>query len=380
MIDNDEQVFDQLIDKMLKEPLSFSDAELDKLISHGLNFNDLRDCLTRIYDLNDEQLSTESISNTGLLGILNRSSNKARKSKYYKRIESQNRGVNYKHIFAEGDSWFQFPYFVKDVVDWLNDRDDYLIYCESSAGDWFTNILYESRIVPALSTYGSAYFLISGGGNDLVGSDRIACMVSTKPQPLRYTISSQIADPTITDDQRKIVIDAQPFITKEFYAYLWVIKAQYKILFGNLYAENNKHKNVISITHGYDYAIPSNRLGFDFKYPYQPIVNHLIQSGKWLFNPMMIKGIKNRYAQKAIMFTFIYEFNQIFIDLAKEFENVYHIDCRGVAESRDDWFDEMHLKDHAYRKIAKAYQYIIDGKNVNCDKVVWAKEFKGDDL
>jgi hypothetical protein len=376
MIENEEQLFEHLIDKMLKEPLSFTEDDLNSLISHGLNFEDLRDCLARIYDLNEEQLSTESISNTGLLGTLNRSSNKARKSRYYKRIESQNRGDNYKHIFAEGDSWFQFPYFVKDVVDWLNDRDDYLIYCESSAGDWFTNILYESRIVPALSTFGSRYFLISGGGNDLVGSDRIACMVSTKPQTRKYINSSEIADPTITAEQRKLILDSQPYITKEFYAYLWVIKAQYKILFGNLYAENNKHKNVISITHGYDYAIPSNRLGFDIKYPYQPIINYLIKSGGWLFNPMMIKGIKNRYAQKAIMLTFIYEFNQIFIDLAERFDKVYHIDCRGVAESRDDWFDEMHLKNHAYRKIARAYQFIIDGKNTYGEKVVRATDFK----
>jgi hypothetical protein len=373
MIGNDEQLFKDLLNKMLKEPLSFTDDDLDNLLSHGLNFEDLRDCLKRIYDLNEEQLTKESDSNTGRLGIW---SNKARKNKYYKKIARQSRGSDYKHIFAEGDSWFQFPYFVKDVVDWLNDRDDYLIYCESSAGDWFTNILYQSQIVPALSTYGSQYFLISGGGNDLVGSDRIACMVSQNNQKSKYTDASQITDMTVTDGQKNMILHAQAFITKEFYAYLWVIKAQYRILFGSLYAKNNKHNKVIAITHGYDYAIPSNKIGFDFRYPHQPIINKFIKTGKWLFNPLMIKGITDFNLQKAILFTFIFEFNQIFIDLAKRFDNVYHIDCRGIAESRDDWFDEMHLKNHANQKVARAYQYIIDDKNLNNDKVIRAKDLQ----
>lgn len=132
----------------------------------------------------------------------------------------------------------------------------------------------------------------------------------------------------------------------------------------------------MSITQGYDYAIPNNKLNFDIRYPYQPIINKLLGSGKWLFTPMMIRNIKDRYLQKAIMFTFINEFNLIFHDIASRYEKVYHIDCRGVAQNPTDWFDELHLKSNVYNSVAKAYMQIIDGKNPENNKIIWAKDFK----
>ena len=36
-------------------------------------------------------------------------------------------------LAAEGDSWFQFPFVLKDVIDWTFER--FAVYCRSEAGD-----------------------------------------------------------------------------------------------------------------------------------------------------------------------------------------------------------------------------------------------------
>ena len=44
----------------------------------------------------------------------------------------------------------------------------------------------------------------------------------------------------------------------------------------------------------------------------------------------------------------------------------------GVAKGHDDWFDELHLKSHVFKKVANAYKECIDGFG-STDKVVRAK-------
>ncbi len=132
-----------LLNKMLRHPLEFNEKNFERLLSLNLNFEDLRICLKRIFDLNEEQLRTQSKSDTAILGRLNRMSNKARKKQFARKIKKR-ATENDLIIYAEGNSWFQFPYFITDVIDWLNKEPNYHIYCESSAGDWFMN--FYSRV------------------------------------------------------------------------------------------------------------------------------------------------------------------------------------------------------------------------------------------
>lgn len=110
---------------------------------------------------------------------------------------------------------------------------------------------------------------------------------------------------------------------------------------------------MLILTQGYDYPVPFKGFRFDPMYPYQPLVNIITGSSKWLFTPLMMKGITNPKDQQAILQAFIFEFNLMFMDLVQqpEFKNVVHIDCRGNAKSHDDWFDELHLKSHAFKRI-----------------------------
>ncbi|MEO8446687.1 MAG: hypothetical protein ABI528_04285 [bacterium] len=71
------------------------------------------------------------------------------------------------------------------------------------------------------------------------------------------------------------------------------------------------------------------------------------------------------------MMAMIYELNKVFIWLAgrEQFKNVYHIDCRGIAEGNiENWFDELHLKSDKFSKIAAAYKFAIDNLTDNNNK------------
>ena len=65
----------------------------------------------------------------------------------------------------------------------------------------------------------------------------------------------------------------------------------------------------------------------------------------------------------------IFEFNEMLKTIAGEFQNVYYIDCRGVAKGQKDWYDELHLKSHVFKKVARVYSRLINGE-IKGEKVI----------
>lgn len=373
---------EELINELLHDPLNFERMNMmDDLIKSGLTFDDIRECIRKIYDLSESQLRETSNANKGMMGKLNRRSTSQRMKRFNRRIKKLKEGDNYKIIYTEGDSWFQFPVFIKDIIDWLNDNKNYIIYSDAYGGDWITNIIYESQYVSALSVLRPDFFLISGGGNDLVGNNRLAIMVRQNNKPgsyyPKYPPDNPINDPDLSAKHIKMIMDAQQYITKEFYAFLLVIKAQYLKLFRDLYDSGSTQKEVITITQGYDYAIPGLKPDWPLFHPVQVLINKIAGNGCWLKRPLKIRGIFDEEIQKAIVMTFIYEFNQVFISLTTQygFDNVYHVDCRDLAFFNKCWFDELHYKSHVYKISARAYSHIIDNRG-NCEKVIKASDFR----
>ena len=90
------------------------------------------------------------------------------------RFEQIVNGGKYKGplIAAEGDSSFQFPFILKDVIDWV--FEDFAVYCRSEAGDTLDNMVRTGEYLDALARTGGRVLLLSGGGNDLVAGGNIA--------------------------------------------------------------------------------------------------------------------------------------------------------------------------------------------------------------
>ncbi|MFN8239411.1 MAG: hypothetical protein U0X39_01510 [Bacteroidales bacterium] len=366
---------EEIIEKLLHDPLNFSNSLLQRLISLDLTFDDLRECIRRIYDLSERQLRETSNANMGMMGKLNRYSTGRRIKKFNRKTNRVKENDGRVIIYAEGDSWFQFPVFITDIIDWINKVDKYHIYSEAYGGDWITNIIYESQYVSSLSVYKPAYFLISGGGNDLVGNNRLAIMISKTPVQPKYDSANPLDDASLTAEQVSMIMMAQEHITKEFYSFIWAIKAQYLLMFSRIYRTGSTQKDIICITQGYDYAIPGlHQTNFLF-HPVQVIINKALDNGCWLKRPMLIRGITDPILQRAIVMTLIYEFNNMFIDLALNFgfDRIYHVDCRGLATKPSDWYDELHYRSSNYKKVANAYRIIIDSGG-KCPRIIRVSE------
>ena len=149
-------------------------------------------------------------------------------------------------IAAEGDSWFQFPFILKDVIDSV--FDSYAVFCRSEAGDTLENMARRAEYLDALERTGGRVLLLSGGGNDLVAGGELARHLRpfdkalTPAQYLRPSFGA-ILDEAIAHIERMVRQVGRAF------------------------------PQAAVITHGYDYVVPAD--------------------GKWLGKPMKAQGIKD---------------------------------------------------------------------------------------
>ncbi|HZH66493.1 MAG TPA: hypothetical protein VEY10_16500 [Flavisolibacter sp.] len=343
-----------LLYKMLhpKKEGRFTEQDFLELVhlkdDEAVTFDDLRGNIRQIYDMNENSLLTESNAMGGSLAWLNRKKQDLRRKKFFSRIRDGKRTKDYKTIVAEGDSWFCFPLYVKDINEWLIEDEAINLYSIAAAGDWLTNIIYEGKYVEELSLVEPDVFLISGGGNDFCGSNRLAFMINTN------------VDEELTGDEFCKVC-----ISDAFEAFMWTLQTQYWILLSSL-NRSEKLKELKVITQGYDYVIPfpKVRRGPDM---IQWIINKATATGDWLRTPLMLKGLRKIESHIAVTAYFIDKVNEMFIKLANykepsgdyKFPNLYHVDCRGVAGGFEGWFDEIHLKSDKFEIVANAYKHII---------------------
>ncbi len=341
----------------------------------------------RIFD--KKEIPNKSDADQGLLGKYNEKDRAYRNGLFFEKIKSGFRdSPKKKVILAEGDSWFQFPRIflgldaVKDIIDHLIEDKNYAINSLAYGGDWLSNILSLGEYVEELTLLSPDVFLISGGGNDMVGSSRLATMVKNPFFQNKEEIADEIEknrflkelfelrkkqasqDNFIKD--RKIFVEEKyqkglVYIQDEFFQFINIVMVQYYLFMYNI-LKSGKYDNMKIITQGYDFAVPRKDKE-PKKNIYNKAINKANQNGKWLDIPLKMKGIIDDETQEAIVYVMIYEFNEMLIQLAnfKHFKNVYHIDNRGIAKYEDgDWFDELHLQSRVFKKVAALYKQCID--------------------
>ena len=345
-----------LIDKLIKNPKGFTDIELDKLLNDNtFSAKDLRPILLRLFDKNDDSIRNDSGADKGKMGKWNRKSYKKRQKLFWKKI---NKGNVSKIILAEGDSWFEYPKFITDIIDHLNKRKEYAINSLAYGGDWISNILYEQQYIEKLSLIKPDIFLISGGGNDLVGGYRLAQLLN-KRQDVNIPINLDLNNPA---DKLKF---SELCFNNEYFTLIQLFKLQYKLLFKSIEQETDKFSNLKIITQGYDYAIPNSKIGFGLNILRiaRPVTNWFIGNGKWLKTPLLLRGYENSKEQKAIVYGMIHYFNEMMIEVGSSYSNVYHIDSRGSVNENKGWYNELHPHSYEFKKIAKVYKKCIESSD-----------------
>lgn len=296
----------------------------------------------------------------GNLRKMNEIKNGRRNKRFYKKIGAGFRDLGDKTkkvILAEGDSWFNYPIILTDLIDRIAMEENFAVLSLASGGDWLLNMLTARQYVEGLSVLHPDVFLISGGGNDLVGSNRLAAMID--PDGCNEYEESEWAKRLIKNAEKKAVpLDVERFrngvrlLSKDFFALLMFFHLQYYDVISrivvNAQAPGDKFFGIQIITQGYDYAIPSyqKRFGVNPVKWYLPFIRFFLGHGGWLKTPMLMRGIRDQKNREDLVYAMIYLFNEMMIDIGTLVNRedccfVSHIDSRGSL-GRNGWADELH--------------------------------------
>lgn len=258
--------------------------------------------------INPELVDDEGAKADVTMRFFNAMSKRRRQKRYFQKIE---RGWDGLRIVSQGDSWFQYPFLMSDVIDQL--FDDYAIYSLGADGDLVQDMLDQDEILQAVRQQNPHVFLISGGGDDLFGNG----MLKTALHPF------------------KAGKPAKDYPNATFGNRLRDVICIYRSIFERLLSEFPSLK---ILCHGYDYFRPSN--------------------GPWLGKPMAALGIEDKTLQAQIVAEMIDRFNTALVDLAGEFPgSVVRVSCLDCV--RGNWHDELHPNNAGYAYVADNFRAVI---------------------
>jgi hypothetical protein len=239
---------------------------------------------------------------------LNKWSRDKRHRRYRLKLKSGYDGVK---IVSEGDSWFQYPVLLKDVIDHL--FEEFAIYSLGAGGDLQENMFEAEEYMPAIAAEQPDFFILSGGGNDLVGDGNLSLLLR------QY-------DPSLAPEE---------YPNAKFETFERRIETLYNRIFDNV---AQRFPQVRVVCHGYDFAIPAN--------------------GKWLGKPMAQNGIVDSELQAAIVREIMNRFSELMIRITRSRPRVHFVDCRRAVPP-EEWYDELHPTDLGFRRVAERFRQVL---------------------
>ncbi len=362
-----------LIDKLIKHPELFNQEDIHVLLGIAADGSlneelvtalDLKLAILRIFDQNENYKFDNSTA--GYLGRLNNRSQNRRNKKFIKKLKANPTAMR---VVAAGDSWFEHP-ISDDVIDWINELGgkDTAIYSLARGGDFLTNILEGREYITEVSIIDPDVFLVSAGGIELVNHRRVALMVNAKggcvdeAYKQAHPLISQVLDDSSVSHETKTKIErGLRFLNGEYFALMAILELNYKYMIRQL---RKKFPKLRMICHGYDYPIPSFRLG-SWGQPVSRLMRVIGDNGRHFKQPLLIKRIYDQQDQDDIAFTMLYLFNEMLYKLVHDpifGKEVYMIDCRGYAAA-EDWFDELHLEPKKIKKVAEVFVQCMQSKD-----------------
>jgi len=253
-----------------------------------------------------------------------------------KRFERRRPGSDLPVLVSEGDSWFQFPFLVKDTVDQLG--EDHLIWSLDAAGDTAENMVNRRPEylagLRAQKANGVAAFLFSAAGNDVIGEDAFG-------EPVLLSLLKP------HDPER----DAAWHIDQAALArVLTFLETAYQRVVATVRADDDLARTPI-LVHAYDYALPGGHPG-DPRHP------RWAAQDKWLGRALVRRDITDQQLQRDVV--------RILIDATYDMlervcgdssrTGVHLVDVRGTLPEVTDWVDEIHATDDGFRRVADRFR------------------------
>jgi hypothetical protein len=226
----------------------------------------------------------------------------------YKKMARRNPDLP--RFVSEGDSWFQHP-MLKDIIDYVGEK--FPVYCMAEAGDTIENYLKEGEMFKAIEEVKPKGFLLSGGGNDILGES----MVNFLQKQFDDAPEGEMPD---------------RFFNQDFENALGSVINNYRSIFNYL---KKNYPEMKVFTHGYDYPrplAPGTKKGWIGKY----------------FDQFGILRSGDRSHAVHFMMD---EFNKRLEALTAEYPGqVEYINLRQRVRD-DQWDDEIHPTDEGYGEV-----------------------------
>lgn len=262
------------------------------------------------------------------LGFLNSIYQARRRRKFEQRLAA---GDGRPVLLAEGDSWFQYPVWLDDVIDHL--EPDYNVFCLSAGGDLLRTMVAEAEYrdhLLRLQEKENVVFramLFSAGGNDVVGDQLRAFL---KPFDRTLDAAGHVDSKAFSDKMARIVADFETMI--------------------------NSVRSVLPLLpiliHGYDYSSPLPEQGFTIP-----------PKDGWVGEPMRALGIPDGPLQAEIVRVMIDGVNNALMTLAGgnvtggRHKRVFFVDNRNVVKGR--WADELHPTNEGFSAVADNFRRVM---------------------
>lgn len=243
-----------------------------------------------------------------LVASLNANARARRHRLYRDRIAS---GWTGPRIVSEGDSWFQYPMFLTDIIDHL--MEDHAVLSHDAAGDTLAQMIQQNEVIRAVEREGARAVLLSAGGNDLFQGGNIANLIET-------------VTPGAT---------ALTLVGPRFDAFLSQVIADYRALILRIRAA---HPRVVILIHGYSAAFS--------------------RMDRWIGQPLKAKGVMPVAVQNRVIEVMLDRFNDALKRMAGDPAmggRLVHVDLTGLGRRPDDWFDEIHMDSASNKAAARAF-------------------------
>lgn len=239
-------------------------------------------------------------------------------------------------LVSEGDSWFQFPFLLADVIDQLDAH--YLIWSLDAAGDTANNmVVRRPEYMEGLrkqKAHGVQAFLFSAAGNDVIGQTAAGTSVLhglVKPFQAGRTPAWHV-------DQARLA------------AVLKFLRDAYRTVIRTIRSDPDFAELPI-LVHGYDYVLPGGHPGD----PRRPL---WAARDKWLGRVMAAKGIPDAQFQADVLRVLIDATYDMLTALAGNSDrtHVHVVDVRGALPRITDWADEIHPTDAGFARVADRFR------------------------